>query len=573
MDKKTIFIALLLVLQVLACTQRDIPVVERQDGVLVPVEETTELIVTDSIEDVFLHVPTLRALSVPVSHEEEWSATEYPMRYVGYAYWPHSLDGQEPLNLRGRILDVKGLLHDSDLKGSVQNTYTSSTSYFSYAYRGVKEDMTRFYEKTTNELKLSLTVLKLFSIGGHRKTIKETLKTSHNYVSEAYGATRVQYRMNQTSMVMSDVVRARIIERYLYPAFQSDLYVSPIGQSLTSLSPYIVSSYFTGGSLTAYYRMHTMRHVDSTQLAADLIYGVDGGGKIGGDKDKIKDSTGLFTYEEKKQNGSGNKEERDHVLRYVESIGGDPKAWHQQGVEDARLPSPDFSSWAASLSDVSKHALIEIAPHGLIPITQFILEENLQRRILDTYKEILPSLDAEKLPNIRIQKVFVREGLGGSPLCDVVAILNTRNDDYILLSPVRSYLSDEVLAQNDNRAIFIARAEEIVKRLRSQLKFKEKIKASPSKILRPYLRYQLCVSFPFDFGGKDVYLYKNEKNHMCYVYSLSQHLAFSYMDLGGLSEGTPSNAEKSGFAEWIRELPQRPISVLELMRNYRVVAL
>ena len=91
---------------------------------------------------------------------------------------------------------------------------------------------------------------------------------------------------------------------------------------------------------------------------------------------------------------------------------------------------------------------------------------------------------------------------------------------------------------------------------------------SPRLILRSNY-----VFFPFDFGGKDVYLYKNEKNHMCYVYSLSQHLAFSYMDLGGLSEGTPSNAEKSGFAEWIRELPRRPISVLELMRNYRVVAL
>lgn len=82
-----------------------------------------------------------------------------------------------------------------------------------------------------------------------------------------------------------------------------------------------------------------------------------------------------------------------------------------------------------------------------------------------------------------------------------------------------------------------------------------------------------CVFFPFNFGGKDVYLYKNEKNHMCYVYSLSQHLAFSYMDLGGLSEGTPSNAEKSGFVERIRVLPQWLISVLELVRNYREVAL
>ena len=82
-----------------------------------------------------------------------------------------------------------------------------------------------------------------------------------------------------------------------------------------------------------------------------------------------------------------------------------------------------------------------------------------------------------------------------------------------------------------------------------------------------------CVFFPFNFGGKSVYLYGNEKNHRYYVYRLSQYLAFSYMDLGGLSEGAPSHAEKLGFAEWIRELPRRPISVLELMRNYRVVAL
>lgn len=65
----------------------------------------------------------------------------------------------------------------------------------------------------------------------------------------------------------------------------------------------------------------------------------------------------------------------------------------------------------------------------------------------------------------------------------------------------------------------------------------------------------------------------NEKNHRYYVYRLSQYLAFSYMDLGGLSEGAPSHAEKLGFVEWIRVLPKWLISVLELVRNYREVAL
>ena len=91
---------------------------------------------------------------------------------------------------------------------------------------------------------------------------------------------------------------------------------------------------------------------------------------------------------------------------------------------------------------------------------------------------------------------------------------------------------------------------------------------SPRLILRSN-----CVFFPFDFGGKNVYLYRDDKNHRCYVYSLSQYLAFSYMDLGGLSEGAPSHAEKLGFVERIRVLPQWLISVLELVRNYREVAL
>ena len=82
-----------------------------------------------------------------------------------------------------------------------------------------------------------------------------------------------------------------------------------------------------------------------------------------------------------------------------------------------------------------------------------------------------------------------------------------------------------------------------------------------------------CVFFPFNFGGKNVYLYGNEKNHRYYVYRLSQYLAFSYMDLGGLSEGAPSHAEKLGFVERIRVLPQWLILVLELVRNYREVAL
>ena len=91
---------------------------------------------------------------------------------------------------------------------------------------------------------------------------------------------------------------------------------------------------------------------------------------------------------------------------------------------------------------------------------------------------------------------------------------------------------------------------------------------SPRLILRSN-----CVFFPFDFGGKNVYRYRNEKNHRRYVYSMSQCLAFSYMDLGGSYEGTPSHAEKLGFVERIRVLPQWLISVLELVRNYRVGAL
>lgn len=566
-----------------ACQQELIPETSTKGHVY---EEDEDIIFVDHIEDKFkpstAHPKGQRARGLS---DGDLAPSDQALTYLGYAYYPHAMGGQESENLKTRILDVKSILEDPQLRGTIQSQHVGETYHLIITGEDQNYIMRTRYKQRVHKADLSVNLLGLLKIGGNykRDLINYTVTSEHR--SEGYGSLEILFKKRKSSMQLSYSSLARIIENYLYPSFRVELFTSSIGEVADLVGPYVLTSYSTGGSILAQYKVQydDYYHSDSINkfvdagIKASFDIGNNSTGNGTGDKDKggssLKGDAGIdYTFQYHRTKGNTEAKKKFISWRYMQSTGGDQAAWRVTPIERGEVPI-DCSTWLSSLKDESTHAIVGVEDQGLQGIEQFILETNYKRRLIDIYKQVLPQIKQEKEPSLRIAKVYVRDDSKGEPLYDVVTILNTRNDDYIMLTPIRYNASDDELAKYKDVSAFKARAKELAREIKPIIAL-GKPKASLVEVLRPYLREQLCVEFPFTLTPSDhVFRYRNPNNQTWYVYDTKKKLAFSFLDINALTSGTTNLDVLYKMDVWIHKLPIREISMLELLKKYTVVGL
>ena len=567
----------------LGCQQEPIPDTSTKEHVY---EEDEDIIFVDHIEYKFKPSTArpkgqrARGLS-----DGDLAPSDQALTYLGYAYYPHAMGGQESENLKTRILDVKRILEDPQLRGTIQSQHVGETSHLIITGEDQNYIMSTRYKQQVHKAGLSVNLLGILKIGASYKEDLRSITVDSEYGSEGYGSLEVLFKKRKSSIQLPYSSLARIIENYLYPSFRVELFTSSIGEVADLVGPYVLTSYSTGGSILAQYRVQydNYYHSDSINksidagIKASFTIGNSSAGNSTGDKNKSArsltgDVGGDYTFQYNRNQGDTQYQYKCRSSRYLQSTGGDQAAWGVTAIGKGEIPI-DCSAWLSSLKDESTHAIIGVEDQGLQGIEQFILETNYKRRLIDIYKQVLPQIKREKDPSLRIAKVYVRDDSKGEPLYDVVTILNTRNDDYIMLTPIRYNASDDELAKYRDVLAFKARAKELAREIKPIIAL-GKPKASLVEVLRPYLREQLCVEFPFTLTPSDhVFRYRNPNNQTWYVYDTKKKLAFSFLDINALTPGTTNLDALYKMDAWIHKLPIREISILELLKKYTVVGL
>lgn len=496
----------------------------------------------------------------------EWYKQNPQLSWMGHSYWFNGEDVLEK-ELKGRIINIQGLANDPQFSESISILREKRDTLGFSAYRDYlhlrREN--RRYQKIGGGFKFSLFGIKVIDFStSHEKTfysLRESFDTA------LWGEGHIVHVGSSVNLQSNPTLRARVIEKHLSSGFIRELYNSPIGQIKEGYGPLVLCKYLMGGKVSAKY-LYT-DHSNTTQDSSYSAFSANLSLPFGfTEKDADKDGNAGF-----------NKNSFNFALREIktgrtfisiQTLGGKPSLGINLPVNSSN--SGDFdrinlSSWHASLEDESTHSLIDVKPEGLLPISEFILEDNFKRRIMDTYGGVLNSPSINNVPKLEISKVFVRNSPQGKPLCDIAVVLSTRNDDKLLLTSINESATDEELERNNSRDVFIQKGKELVKQVGGLFKGLAK-EGRPNKILYPYLRTTLCSNAVVNFP--QMCRYKNPLNNVVYIYDPKSKVAFSFYQG---DEGDENQGEVYGILDFVSGLPEKKISILNLLQNYRVLGL
>lgn len=404
-------------------------------------------------------------------------------------------DGREldyNLGLKASVLNLKSIAGDSDLEGAIQATPLGkrSTSIFT---RNLEERTEDTKSKVVNpKFGLNLGVLKipLLSFGvEYKKVFREYRKRyNNNFIGQA----DIAYYHSDIRLLLEESVHSRIIEKHLLRPFQLGKYTMSMGAFSSLYAPFTIVGYRSGAKLSAMFMTTEKIAVDSASsdqtFKSDFNFALKGEDKEG--KPSVWDMTNGSIYVAYNKNAK--------AVSRVLSIGGNPSYSVDLPIRNATDNTVNISNWVASIADPRYHKIVDILDQGLIPTSALILEENFRRRFVDIHKKTLVD-DGEVTPKLTIAKVFVRTSSEGETLCDVVCMLQTRNGDHLILTPINYDATDSELKRFESVEEFKRRGKDLTAMIRPYFKGL-KISGSPSKVFRPYLRTTLMMEFPFTFS-------------------------------------------------------------------------
>lgn len=346
--------------------------------------------------------------------------------------------------------------------------------------------------------------------------------------------------------------------------FLDDLYNSSIVEVLDQYGPFVVTGYYSGGRATALYFGEDAKSSESEVKEKNMNTDINASFAWGENKTDATNSVNLeFGFGRKNGNSETSASQLVKTYITIETVGGSNDHRVNTSVDEVKKMSIDMSSWLSSLNNVSTHTLIGIQDAGLTAISSYMLEENFKRRVQDTHLGYL-NTDVLIEPFIEIVKVYNRTASNGEKLYDVVAVLNTRQGDKIILNDSKtSQSTDAELKANNNYNTFMAKSQAIANEKKNY--YKCTIKADANKIVTPIIRVPLSIELK-EIQESRMCKFKNADTNMWYIYDPVGLCAYSfYLDDYIL--------DVYGMKNWINTVPVQPISMTSLYQRYTIIGL
>lgn len=462
-------------------------------------------------------------------------------------------------NELGRYIDGKKLLHFTSESFSFYNQETyvqriqesqtiSGSVGFGYKLFGINISAT--YQKTFYSETTSL-----------KEHLNSELTMTYNDVA---------YTLNS-----AEGARKIYASKYLTSQFLYDLYNSPMSELLNRYGEFVLTGYNTGGKANALFVADiedtSKKEQEKTQfdlaVKASLQYSA-----ASGDTAKVS-----MKFGKSKVNFSETGNLKKTLRTKLSLYGGIPSGIGGIGAQNLTDVDLNLDDWLKSIiNDPSKHTIVSISKNGLVPIFEFVFEQNFRGRLEDTANGLLPAYPGLQEPRFEIERVFVKIDHNDLPLYAIRPVLVTRQGDKIVFpTSVDCNVSDAELSRNVNANIFNDKAlkikNEIMKRFQAGTTTGLKIVSKPNAHLNPTVRDPLC----FDLSSINMnYLkkWRNPYTHVLYIYDEINHCAFStYAD--ELDEDGTGMLSYYGFSSnWINSIPNKALS-LQNLTSYTVIGL
>ena len=465
--------------------------------------------------------------------------------YLGRSYKNKTMPIGSGENIFYPVIDIKKMDAETSY---LSDTRIGTTDANGFAYLGfdryVSNSKIATKVSTGNSLNLGL-----FSIGSKRKMEEVFSSSIVREQKRVFGELNAVVRDARYLMQTSSYIYKKIILNYLTPEFKDELYNTTPNELYKNYGSFVLSSFVTGGSAIALYTgKYTLNESAESieknmekDISASYEFEVEKGvdGKVSGDFGIGKNFAG--------GESASNKIEQLQVS--VRTIGGSPHFSSFTVPKSIDNINVDLSQWISSLSNKDTHSIIEIADEGLIPLTNFIMEENLNLRIGDLFGKEVNEMGSLGEPHVQI----LYRKIQGFKL--IIITLVTRFGDHVLLGGGGPIVHDE---SEVNAIVEQIKREKM--RIYKGLKIIYKFMDSDIEPLLP--RY----GFDYELKENEMKKYVDTKNNTIYLLHTNSYGKF------GLSIHNDYILDTYTIRDFVNSLPSIQMAP-EMLFDYKIVAL
>lgn len=481
-----------------------------------------------------------------------------PNDYLGYTYAIGNSVMGDPENARFSFINIKALQEDYPSYVSFHGLHKTDISIETYAGFERYETKASFSKTVDTGFKLNLG---LFSIG-RKKKMTETFVSHAIYEEETcMGELSIEVKENRNMLNTGVFVNKRIACDYLQPEFLERLYFSTIDDVLEGNGEFLIKDYYVGGRVSAQYITNFMWGVSQSiqeQMMEKNIGATFAWKKLS--------TSGEFGFGD---NASEEMKETDSYKEMqltINTIGGEGRFNVSLAPTFPKDLKPlDMTSWLNSIYDKPEtQSMIGLAEGGLVPISDFMLEENFKRRVQDTHLRNL-SMSKMATPAMEIARIYMRVS-NGTKLYGIAPIIQTRHGDKIVLwdkGNVDMNADDAELKRNENNDVFTQKANDLYEKYKTY--FACAITANPNVKYNSRMRVPLILEYKnFDMNGLKKYV--NPKTDMMYIFDEESEQVLALFN-------DPYILRSYGMSTWVKNIPTSTDMSMRILSNFRIIGL
>lgn len=480
--------------------------------------------------------------------------------YIGMSFKLNYYPYEDVANIGFYVLDI------DKFKKDYPRQYTITS--------GINKSYTRYdafagFERYDNVVSKTKTVnggfgidFKIFHIGAKGK-YTSTFKCTDTQISEnVFGELDIMYYNSEYDMRLPQYIRKNL-KKYLCKSFIDELYYLSHDEFIDIYGGFLLHHFFSGGHALALYsgeyseKIHDEGKKKEAELTLEgsMMKSVNVSNKEGtGNSGDANGKTGAevnVTIGKTTEDGSTYTDKFNKVEFAMATYGGLPSFSGFSVPKDLNTSSFNISSWCQSIASESNLTIVSLPDGALIPLTEFIEEDNLKEALYDYYEKGA----SKEIKPMQEPYVEIHEAYRGDSRFVVMADLHTRYGEIIRLrNPV---LVPAIFVDS-----WISKAYSEISTLfdgiRFELRFIEapgekEVSYQPSDKLLPG-----CFGKYIDSSSGKIYI-------LCEDMINKNLVAYTIYNEEILNEYR--------LAKYVDSLPSSDITLEEIRKNYRLMAL
>lgn len=341
--------------------------------------------------------------------------------YIGHSYTTEFYPVEDARNIARPVIDVDKYINDFEgryEKISLNQSYAQSYSY---------TDFNRLSEKTDISSKVSITsnsnILKVFTHSSE-STFEDVFSDSYSNTDRTvYGESNILFLFDKYDLSLPPNLYGRVIDGYLSPSFTDYLYNSTPDELFNQFGCFVLTKLIAGGRATALYKATSYETASVTEREAAMYNLISASVGIG------NTSIGVGFG----NNSSGSSSDSivhnfSEALFTVHTYGGIASYNQFTPPKDVNDSYFNLNDWCLSLNNEQTHTIANIPDYALIPLYEFIEEDNLKNKFISIMENGHSSNSSLQEPYISID-ISPKMNLDNEHVLSVHASLYTRYGD------------------------------------------------------------------------------------------------------------------------------------------------